>query len=483
MGKPRPEKTRGFGYDSRTMRSLTMARPAGLRRREWCDGIAAVVIAVLIGMWPPVVHAQVFIASRPHPDFGIGPLLVSVDVGKSDVRPAHRPVTVAVLWNLVLPANHSATDIAQDLYLLWPGEVPGLAGDQGADPALVHQVGVSGLQTKEHGCLRLSGRRRSDIGTSAEFRPLGEAPYVTFGGDGSVRGTTGATVIRIPWVPEFGSLDWLVRLEIPVRDVIVPKPVSWVEDLFWGRRYVITLVFGDLGSLALYPFYFGIRDRVVPLALDFSMLVIDFAETRHLRVDEIVPPSAGRRASERTNSGETVSLALAASHGLVSQLLKVQFTYAPQRVPARPLLISAFFVVLGGLMRWLYTPVTSWIGRKWRARVFLGRARNAGRYGGAVPPPEVLQQIRPGETTYEEILRQCGPGIEEKVRLPAGEIHALTYRGQRAVPHRWWSLGWFATVHYWDVEDHEIEITLARDRVRDIQIRVRRSRRSEPPPA
>lgn len=306
---------------------------------------------------------------------------------------------------------------------------------------------------------------------------------MTFGRDDSVRGALGASLIRIPSVAELGSLDWLVRLELPVRDVIVRKPVGWIEDVFWGPRYVITLGAGALGSPSLYPLYFGLRDRVLPLASDFSMLLIDFAEAHHLRVDEIVPPSADRRAGGQDNRGETVSLALAASHGLAWQILQVQFTYAPQRVPARPLLISAFFAVLGGLMRWLYAPVTSWIGRTWRARVLLGRPRSADRFGGALPPAEVLEQIRPGETMYEEVLRQCGPATEEQVRLPAGEMYALTYRGQRVVPHRWWTLGWFATVRYWHIEDHEVEIAFDHNLVREVLIRVRRSRRRERPGA
>ncbi len=442
---------------------------------------AAVVIVVLIGLWPPAVEAQVFIASRPHPEFGIGPLFVSVDVDKNEVRPAHRAIPVTVLWNLVLPVNRSATDVAQDLYLLWPGEVPGVAGDQGADPSLVHQVGAAGFRIKEHGRLPVSGRRRSDIGTSAAFRSLGEAGYVTFGADGPVRGAMGATIVRIPWVPEEASPDWLVCLELPVRDLIVRKPVTWIEDLFWGPRYVVALGTGKLGSMSLYPLYFGVRDRVVPLASDFSLLEINFADTRQLLVDDIVPPSARRRIGERANAGETVSLALAASHGLVWQLLTVQFTYAPQRLPARPLLISAFFVVLGGLMRWLYTPSMAWVGRTWRARVVLGPTRSRGRFVGALPPAKVIQQIRPGETTQEQVLRECGPGIEEQVRLPAGEIHTVTYRGQRAVPQRWWSLGSFAAVRYWHVEDHEVEITFERNVVREVLIRIRRSQRNLPP--
>ena len=54
-------------------------------------------------------------------------------------------------------------------------------------------------------------------------------------------------------------------------------------------------------------------------------------------------------------------------------------------------------------------------------------------------------------------------------------------RGQRVVPHRRRSFGWFATVGHWDVEDHEVQIDFERDRVRDVQARVRRSRLTEQP--
>ena len=57
------------------------------------------------------------------------------------------------------------------------------------------------------------------------------------------------------------------------------------------------------------------------------------------------------------------------------------------------------------------------------------------------------------------------------------------YRAQGVVPRRGWSLGWFATVRYWDVEDREVAITFEGNRVRDIQARVRRARRRDKPPA
>ena len=90
------------------------------------------------------------------------------------------------------------------------------------------------------------------------------------------------------------------------------------------------------------------------------------------------------------------------------------------------------------------------------------------------------REIRLGETSYEEVLRLCGPHAEEQARLPTGE-RSLLYRGQRVVPNRRRSFGWFATVGHWNVEDHEVQIDFERDRVRDVQARVRRSRLTEQP--
>jgi len=437
---------------------------------------------LLLSALPGSACAQVFIASHPQPEFSIGPLFVSASVGKPNVVGNPGALTVSVSWSLTLAPHRRAADIAQDLYLLWPGEVVGTAGAADADPMLVRQVEALGFKVKAHGRLRLSARERTEMGTSAGLRTLGEAPFVAFAREGGpAAGARGATYIRIPWVPELASLDWLVRLELPLKGVIVPRPVSWAEDTFWGRRYLITLGFGDVGYVSLYPLYFGARDRVVPLARDFSMLVINFADSDHLKVDEVVPQSASRQMSETRSNTEALRLPLLASEGIAPQVLKVQFAYFAGRLPWRPILISALFLGLGNLTGPLVGALAKRLGRTLRARVHVGRGEAPGRERGAIPSQEALGQIRPGETSYEEVLRLCGPQAEEQARLPAGETRALVYRGQRVVPHRRRSFGWFATVGHWDVEDHEVQIDFERDRVRDVQARVRRSRLTEQP--
>src|SRR5215813_2365200 len=437
---------------------------------------------LVLGALPHSAYAQVFIASHPQPEFAIGPLFVSASVGKENTGGTPGPLTVTVSWSLALPPQRRSTDIAQDLYLLWPAEVAGTVGTAGADPTLVHQVEPLGFRIKEHGRLRLSARSRAEMGTTAGVRQLGEAPFVTFGRErGLAAGARGATFIRIPWVPESASLDWLVRLELPLRGVVATRRVSWLEETFWGRRYLITLSFGDVGSVSLYPLYFGARDRVVPLARDFSMLVINFADAGHLKVDAVVPASASQQLSETRSNTEVFRLPLLASEGLAPQVLKVQFAYFAGRLAWRPILISVLFLGLGNLTGPLVNAVVRRLSRTLRARIHVGRGEAPGREKGAIPSEETLRQIRPGETSYEEVLRLCGPHAEEQARLPAGETRALLYRGQRVVPHRRRSFGWFATVGHWDVEDHEVQIDFERDRVRDVQARVRRSRLTEQP--
>ena len=211
------------------------------------------------------------------------------------------------------------------------------------------------------------------------------------------------------------------------------------------------------------------------------MVLINFADADHLKVDEVVPSSASRQMSETRSNTETVRLPLLTSEGLAPQTLKVQFAYFAGRLAWRPILISALFLGLGNLTGPLVGALARRLGRTLRARVHVGRGETAGRERGAIPSDETLRQIRPGETSYDEVIRLCGPHAEEQARLPAGDMRTLLYRGQRVVPNRRRSFGWFATVGHWDVEDHEVQIDFERDRVRDVQARVRRSRLTEQP--
>src|SRR5207245_10238867 len=159
---------------------------------------------------------------------------------------------------------------------------------------------------------------------------------------------------------------------------------------------------------SLYPLNSRAPDRAVPLAPDFSLLLVHFAGSSHLRVDEGARPSARRRTSETRESTETFSLPILASDGITPQLLKVQFTYFRGKLPWRPILFSALLLGLGNLTGPLVAAVVRRLARTLRARIHVGRGEGRGRASGAVPTPEALERIRPGEATYDEVLRLCG---------------------------------------------------------------------------
>src|SRR5262249_15630631 len=186
----------------------------------------------------------------------------------------------------------------------------------------------------------------------------------------------------------------------------------------------------------------------------------------HLKVDEMVPASTSRRASETRKNTEAFRLPLLPSEGLTPQVLKIQFAYFAGRLAWRPILISALFLGLGNVTGPLIGALARRGGRTLRARVNVGRGEAPGREKGAIPSDDALRQIRPGETTYDDVLRLCGAQAEEEARLPAGETRALqtrtlVYRGPRVLPNRRRSFGWFAPVGHWDVQHPEGPIDFA----------------------
>jgi hypothetical protein len=448
--------------------------------------LALPLVATLLalGLAPGGAAAQVFIATKPHPDFWIAPVFITANIERKNVDDNAGPLMLQVSFSVAPPPGRDPSELAQDIYLLWPGQLVGNDGADGADPALRRQIEGAGFKVLVHGGVPFSARGRAQMGTGAGAagrKDLGAAPFVTFARpEGLARGAKPATYIRIPWKPEMASLDWIPRLDLAAKGVITPRRVSWLEETFWGRRNIITLSFGDVGYSSLYPLYFGNRDRVIPLAPDFSRLAINFAESNHLKIDEMVPTTASRRMSETRENTETFSVPLIAADGIVPQTLKVQFVYFQGRLPWRPILLSALLLGLGNLTGPIVGNLLRRLGRLLRDRVHVGRGEPTGRARGGVPSPETLARIRPGETTYQEVLNLTGSEPEEEQRLPSGEIRAMIYRGQRLVPHHGRRFGWFSTVSHWDEEQHEVQIDFDQDRVRDIQARIRRTRLTQP---
>src|SRR5262249_25714209 len=149
-----------------------------------------------------------------------------------------------------------------------------------------------------------------------------------------------------------------------------------------------------------------------------------------------------------------------------------QFTYFSGRIAWRPILISLVLLILGNLMgAFMFTQeVTRFV----RRRLHLGSAD--GRRRGMVPGPEALERVVPGVTTRDGVLAACGAPDEERERRASGGEHTMIYRGTRMIPESRHRLGRLQAVRRWDEELHEVEITLAHGRVRNVESRVRRTR-------
>jgi hypothetical protein len=428
---------------------------------------------IAIGAQSSTARAQVFLASEPHPEFAIGPLFIT-----AIVRPDLAPVTVSISWSTITPPTASPDAARQDLYLFWPGEVASGTAAGNADPAVARELAARGFTVLSEGRLTLRKRDRAKLGTAAESDPVPAlASYATFFKQGTNPVQSGiGTFIKIPWTREFADPRALANLTMPIRDMITPRPASWMEELFWGRRWVLTVSAGSVGSLALYSMYFEHRDRVVRLAPDVSQLLANFSDADHLRIEETSPATATRRGSRVRAGSETVSLTLSPNAGVVPQILRVNFSYFRGRIAWRPILVSAALLLLGNLAGVLM--FSQQFSALLRRRLHIGRRRADGaeRHTGVVLSAETLSEIRPGESTYADVLARCGRPEEETEELGASPRRTLVYRGRRTIPERRLNLGWIATVNGWNAEEHEVVIALDGDRVRDVQTRIRRTR-------
>jgi hypothetical protein len=440
-----------------------------------------VLLAVLLlGGLPAAGDAQVFLASRSHPDFTVGPLYV-----RAAVTPEMGPVTVDIFWSLVVPPNKSAADVVDgDLFLLWPSAVTPAPNLGPPDAQLVSYVEQRGFTVIEEGRLELSARNLYETNRDkAVERIPGGAPFVTIVRQGGALGlTTPATYVRIPWNPKLVNPVWIMDLRMQTKGLIKPKRGTWTERVFWGPRYRLLLSFQDVNPRTIFPLYFQNRDRVLHLAEEPAQLRLEFAKADHLKIDELSPPSSRRELSESKDNTEVVSLFLDRSAGLMPQTLTVQFGYFSDTQSWAPILIPFAFFVLGNLAAPIFRIMATRTARALRSRVHVGRPDRpqTARDSGTVLPSEVLEKIKPGETTYEDVLRLCGPSNEEQEQRGAPAARTIVYRGHHVVPRRARTWGWVSTVDHWDMEHHQVEITVEGNVVRDVQARVRRTRLTHP---
>jgi hypothetical protein len=211
---------------------------------------ARTLLALLVIIATPgVARAQVFFASEPDPKFAIGPLVVV-----ATVRPDLGPINVSLLWSVVrLPGDRTVGEIKQDLYLLWPGEiVVGGQGGAAAEPAMARYIEERGFAILGFGSIPLRRRDRARIGTTQESDLTGvSAPFITFYKRGTQPSQAGiGTWIKIPGTSTAKDPTALMHLQLSAKDLITPKPASWWEELFLGRRNVLTVSAGSVGSRA-----------------------------------------------------------------------------------------------------------------------------------------------------------------------------------------------------------------------------------------
>jgi hypothetical protein len=448
-----------------------VARPGLLRRARVIWPVAA-GLALLA---PAPASAQLFFASRPEPPFTVGPLMIRARVDAGVTAP-----TVSVRWSLVIPASVHVADIAQDLYLLWPGEVDGDASLGKPDPGLAQSVEERGFAIIGEGRLGLFAQSLSGSGGGERAEALpGGAPFVVFVQVGGPLGLSPpATFIRIPWTARLADPGWLMDLHMTVRGLIKPRKATWAERLFLGGRYRLTVGYHEVRDRPLFPMYFAYRDRVVRLADAPAELVVNFAHSDRLKIDEVFPPTSLRRLSETEETTEVVSLFLDKTEGITPQHLAVQFGYFSKLQAWALVLIPALFFVLGQAVGPMLGRTAVRLARAAGARVHLSRWRQVprSRQTGVILSREVLQKIVPGETTRDEVIRLCGADMEEFEQFPVADRRTLIYRGRRVAPKTRRVLGWVSTVQHWEAERHEVRIELERDVVRDVQAQSRHYR-------
>jgi len=380
-----------------------------------------------------------------------------------------------VMFSVLIPSGRSALDLEQDLYLLWPGQV--VAASSGRAGITLPADVAAQVTVINEGHVRLEAKRSYEAPGDTDVLAPG-APFVTVVRTGGPLGVSpAATYIRVPWNPRLANQAWLTSLQFTTTDLLKPKPTTWLGRIVSGPRTLLTLGFSDVGSPAVFSMYYWQRDNVLPVASP-ARLVTNFAGADRLAIDTMFPPAARREPSPSVPNTDVVSLFLTASEGLAPQTLRVEFGYFSRLQSWGPILIPALFFALGNGAAVLVRNTAERVYQRLARHLQLGRRRAtaAGLDSGAVIPRERLAAVVPGETTYEDVLRICGPEVEEREARGTPDRKVLIYRGRREVPHRRWALSWLASVSHWDIERHEVEITLDRGIVQDLQVRVGRTR-------
>jgi len=201
------------------------------------------------------------------------------------------------------------------------------------------------------------------------------------------------------------------------------------------------------------------------------MLLINFGDAGHLKIDEVVPPSATRRMSETRSNTEAFQLPLLVSEGLAPQLLKVQFAYFLGAAAVATILISVLLLGLGNThgAAGRRAPETAFPRRSGRACTWVAAKRRAERKRDSVEG--ALERIRVGRRASKG-AQAVWPRGEEQARVPAARRGRWCTAVRRWCPTGGGRLAGSPRSATGDVEDNEVQIDFERDRVHDIQARV-----------
>jgi hypothetical protein len=432
----------------------------------------ACLLAAAFALAAPVpARAQLFFAETPSPGLRVAPLTI-----RAAVSPASGAVQVRLLFSVVAPAGAAVPG----LYLLWPGEVKGDPALGPREPALAQQVTQLRYEVVDEGRLPMRARRLGGESGSAEREPIpGGAPYVTFVQTGGALGLSApATWIRLPATPRLTDPDWIVTLEIPSLSAVKPKPATFLERWLLGERRLFAMTFAEVRGRPLFRMYLAHRDRVVPLGDAPAEMTVSFSEAHHLKIDSVAPTGAVRGLSETAESTETVSLFLDTGEGSTPQRLSVQYGYFSRAQATAVVAVPVVLLLLGYSVGPLVGRASLHLVQRLTGRFQLSGWNGAPRERrtGVVLSHDVLARIRPGETTYDEVLRLCGPDAEVAERFPAADRRSLVYHGRRVRPQTRKLVGWLSSVRYLEVERQEVTVEFEGHVVRDVQADIRRSR-------
>lgn len=433
------------------------------------------IVLTLVALAPDPAAAQMFFASRPDTGIHIGPLMV-----RATASPEYGSTAVRILFSVMRPAGMPKVGPLPDLYLLWPGEVTGDPKLGARDVALAEEVTALGFDALAEGRLPLRARRLRGEGEGSAVEPLpGGAPFVTYVQSGGPLGLSPpAAWIKIPAHPRLSDPEWLVELTLESDSLVKPKPGTWLEHWVFGERRMIGISFNEARGRPLFRMYLNHRDRVVRLGDAFAEMSVNFPEANRLKVDLVHPTNANRGLSENLERTEVVSLFLDTGDGAGAQRLTVQYGYFSRTQSTGlvlvPLLILGLGYAIGPLIGRLSVHLAQRAGRHLHVSRWDGEPRE--RQSGVLLSREVMARIQPGKTTYDDVLRLCGPDGEIVERFPASGRRTLVYRGQNMRPQTRRLIGWLAKVEHREVEHHEVTIEFDGDVVSDIRADVRRSR-------